>query len=546
MSRIFFRLSVIILFFIFSSCTETKPVRFPVYGTSAALFGAGRTAQEGTLDFFSAKKLEYRFDDSFAALPDSSLVIEYNFDKMPSAALNETVSVVLDMGPVSWRLPADISVIRYSIPVQDSFNGQFSIALETTGKIEKKDAPVLKITAVRFTGRWFGFNANTKSDVSLTPFIVKLENGSYEIDVPPAFAVKNKYAGIEAVFSAGSPAALEFAEKKTETFRESGKIYIPCGMYKAEGRAILDADNVTSFILNFSEVSAFPEPIKADPALVLEWPKENWRNRSYEIFRWDRFPSLLIFDFADYAVQDRMLKRLAFFVEKAGFRGRLALDSEIETLHGWNAHDYRAEDLASFFEKARRENFPLLKEELELEKILLNEKIIREEQGNIVSGSGAIISLSRESPDYLRYRFMAHEGYHGLFFIDEEFRNFSKKRLQQLPSAARRFIVSFFEFQQYDTKDEYLLVNEFMAHVLQQSVSQAGGYFGSQLPERLESTWRKSALPPKDEASGLWPYLAAVFTDETQAFSDYVNQRWGLAAGRVWTLRVSHAEDMRL
>jgi len=538
MIRNFFKPLLIFLFFLFFSCVDVKPVRFPVYGTSAPLLGAGRAAQEGILDFSSAKKFEYRFDSSFNVPPDSSLVIEYNLDTAPSAAINETVSVVLDMGPVSWRLPVDYNVMRYSIPVQNTFNGQFNIALDTTEKTEKKDAPVIKITAVRFSERWFGFNTDENVNASLTPFITRSGNGSYEIDVPQTFSLKDKYAEIEAVFSADHPATLEIAGKKIESIPGSDKIYIPPEMYKAEGQAALNAENVISFTLNFSRSGAFPKPIKADPALIIEWPRENWRNKSYEIFRWDRFPSLLIFDYADYSVQDRMLKRLAFFVEKTGFRGRLAPDSEIEELHGWNAHDYRAEDLAVFFDTARKTNFALSNEEKELEKILLNEKIILEDLGGIVPGSGAIISISRESSSYLRYRFMAHEGYHGLFFIDEEFRDFSKKRLQQLPSAARRFIVSFFEFQQYDIKDEYLFVNEFMAHVLQQSVSQAPDYFGSYLPGRLESTWRVSTLPPKDEVSGSWTSLAKVFTDEAQAFSTYVNQRWNLAAGRVWTLRI--------
>jgi hypothetical protein len=237
-------------------------------------------------------------------------------------------------------------------------------------------------------------------------------------------------------------------------------------------------------------------------------------------------------------VQDRLLKRLAFFVEKTGFRGRLAPDAEIADLHGWNAHDYRAEDLALFFDAARRSYFPLSGEERGLETILLNEGVIRETTGGIAAGSGGIISVSRESADYLRFRFMVHEGFHGLFFIDEDFRDFSRRRWERLPATAKRFIVSFFEYQQYDIKDEYLLINEFMAHILQQPVSQAGEYFGRNLPSRLETSWRRTALPPKDNASGSWPSLAAVFTSETEAFSAYVNQRWGLAAGRVWGLVV--------
>ncbi len=77
-----------------------------------------------------------------------------------------------------------------------------------------------------------------------------------------------------------------------------------------------------------------------------------------------------------------------------------------------------------------------------------------------------------------------------------------------------------------------------MGHVLQQPVSQAGYYFGVTLPSRLETSWRKQDLPPKDEGSGSWPVLTEAFTREAQAFSDYVANRWGLAAGRVSLIRI--------
>jgi hypothetical protein len=523
-----------LLFLVFLSCEASKPVNFQVTG-NAVLFGNNRAAQEGSLDFSSPKKLEYSFGDSFKVTPNSSLVIEYSFDKIP--AVNGITSLVLDMGHISWELPINTDKVRYSIPVQDSFNGNFNILLETTNKIDKKDAPVFKLTSIGFSDLWFGFRTNTDGSVFYTPFLNKREYGNYEIDVPPAFNTNGSYAQIEAVFS-DSQTALVFAGNRIETFPGNSKIFVPSAMFRTEGQAALFAQDVESFMLTFSQPPAFPEPINADPVLVIEWPQKNWRNRSYEVFRWDNFPSLLIFDFADYAVQDRMLKRLAFFVEKAGFRGRLAQDSEIEELHAWNAHDYRAQDLANFFDAVKKANFPLLSEERELEKILLNEKIIVEEQGSIVAGKGAIVSISRESPSYLRYRFMAHEGYHGIFFIDEDFRDFSRRRFEQLSSSARRFIVSYFGFQQYDTGDEYLMINEFMAHILQQSVSGASDYFGRQLPERLEPTWRASVLPRKDE--GTWPVLADEFTAEARAFSAYVNQRWGLSAGRVWALRIGN------
>ena len=526
----------------FVSCSEEKKALFPVYGTEAVLLAKGRTAQEGKLDFSRRNILKYRFDDSFAAPPNSSLEIEYYFNTIPSAEINGITSLVLNMGSVSWLLPMDVDAIRYSIPVQDSFDGHFYIAAETDGKTEKEEAPVFYIKELRFTDRWFGFDVNNEENISYTPFVYWHENGNPEIDVPPAFRINLRYAEVQAVFSAGQPGVLEFADNRIESFPGNNILYVPSALCLTEGQAKITAGNADSFILRFSAPVSFPKPVKADPFLVIEWPKENWRSKNYEVFAWDIFEDrsgrLLIFDFADYAMQDRMLKRLAFFAEKAGFSGRLAGDHEIADLHGWNAHDYRSEDLARFFDTARRTNFPLLDEERELEKILLNENIIREEQGAIAAGNGAIISISRESPDYLRYRFMAHEGFHGLYFIDKDFREFSRQRWMQLPAAAKRFITSYFEFQQYDTKDEYLLINEFMAHILQQSVLQAEDYFGKQLPQRLESSWRASALPQKDASSGTWPALADVFTEEAQAFSDYVNRRWGLSAGRVWRLRI--------
>ena len=299
------------------------------------------------------------------------------------------------------------------------------------------------------------------------------------------------------------------------------------------------------FVFFFLPTLSFTlEPVSKDPGAILSFPVASWRDARFEVFRWETFPEILIFDTSTYAVQDRLFKRLAFFVEKAGFRGRLAPDAEIADLHGWNAHDYRAEDLSAFFEAARAANFPLLPEERELEEILLGSGIIRRSSASqIIPGRGAIISISRESDRTdrsLRPRFMTHEGFHGLYFIDEDFRNFSRLRWEAFPAAAKKFLLSFFDFQAYDTKDSGLVVNEFMAHVLQQPVSQIAWYFGEYQPNRMIATspWRRSSLPEKEEISAdgrsYWPEIARAFTAEAEAFSRYVGQRWGLAAGRVW------------
>jgi hypothetical protein len=534
-----FRLPLFFFALLFFSCAKEGPPLFPLgFDLDDKLFACSRAAQEGTLDFSKPKKLEYRFDDFFSFPPDASFVIEYDFNVPPSQEIQKNFSLVLDMGEFSWELPLDVYGVQYAVPVKEYSGGNFSITMNGDDKIDRAHAPVFKIRSMRLAERWFGFNGNTDEYFYTTPFVYRRDDKSFVIDVPEVFLPEKRLVEIKAVFSAGK-AVLEFAGHKIEALPGARAIYIPPSLYPSSGRAVLSSDEAGVFFLNAqSEPLAFPLPINADPALVIDWPKEKWRNRDYEIFRWESFNSLLIFDFADYDAQDRMLKRLAFFVEKTGFRGRLAPDSEIAQLHGWNAHDYKAGDLARFFDLARKTNFPLNSEERQLEKILLDEKIIREDAAGIGEGRGGIISISRESAASLRWRFMAHEGFHGIFFVDEDFRAFSRRRWEQFPSAAKKFLVSFFEFQQYDIKDEYLLINEFMAHVLQQPVSQAADYFGRNLPLRLESTWRASALPKKDAASGTWPSLATAFTAEAEAFSAYVNSRWGLSAGRVWTLRV--------
>jgi hypothetical protein len=541
--RLFLRKIITYVIFIFIipffvSCGGEKKIKFSVFGTDAVLFAKSRAGREGAVDLSKSKKTEYRFDDSLVVPSNSSLQIEYEIDFPQVNTERENYSLVLNTGKASWQLPLDFDgICLYSIPVDDNFNGQFYIMPEPNEFAGKKSSPVFKIRSISFIKRFFGFTSADGGFFFASPFVYANDSG-YVIDIPSSFYSAPSFTGIKASFSSAG-AVMEFAGRRFEIYPGTENISIPPVFSSADGYAALSADNVTSFYLNVQQsLPVFPKPVKADPALVVECPLENWRNLSYEIFRWDNFPSLLIFDFADYAVQDRMLKRLAFFTEKTGFRGRLAPDSEIESLHGWNAHDYRAEDLARFFDKAHKENFPLSEEERELEMILINEKIISEEKGSIVPGSGAIISISRESPDYLRYRFMAHEGFHGLYFIDEDFRNFSRQRWEQLPVTAKRFIVSYFGFQQYDTNDEYLIINEFMAHILQQPVSQSSNYFGRQLPQLLESTWRASALPAKDASSASWPALADAFVKEAEIFSAYVNRRWGLSAGRVWGLRI--------
>jgi hypothetical protein len=547
-----------------ASCTpEPQPVSFPVLGSNQILQGLSRQAVEGRLDISRPKTLEYLFESSPFVQPPASIEIGYTLNVPAGASLPR---IVVDTGANAWVLPgiADSvfangnpadgavtggtianGVFYYAIPIGDPVPQRFSIYIDGSFDRRIGSGAAMQIRSIAFRDRWFGFyrlDDPFGDNLYLSPFVSRRAVDSawvIDMDALSSVAVGGVPAGlfpaVAVDISMGGGAVLDIGRRRFTASSRLGLLSIPPLLVASDsGPLVLSQANAVSFRVRYAQTPAFPEPITADPGMALAWPEDRWRDSRYEVFRWESFPSLLIFDFFDYDVQDRMLKRLAFFVEKAGFRGRLARDGEIADLHGWNAHDYRAVDLARFFQAARNVNFPLLAEERELERMLVSAGIIRESDNGLQAGEGGIISVSRESDENLRQRFMAHEGFHGLFFIDDDFRDFSRGRWEQLAAVPKRFILSYFGFQQYDVNDEYLVINEFMAHVLQQPVAQAGHYFGTLYPSRLEDSERRRwDLPEKDQATNSWPVLASAFTREARAFSEYVDRRWGLAAGSV-------------
>jgi len=272
-------------------------------------------------------------------------------------------------------------------------------------------------------------------------------------------------------------------------------------------------------------------PIVADPHAAVEWPVASWRNADYEIFSWDRFPSVLLFDTADYAVQDRLFKRLAFFVEKTGYRGRLITDAEMRGLHAYNAHDYRAESLAEFFEAARLSGFPLGTEELELRAILLAEGIIALRDSSYVPGAGAVVSISRQSAAYLRYLFLAHESYHGIYFTDPGFRAEVADVFAATDKRAVDYLKDYFTVVDtlgYDVSDPYLLENEYMAYLLQQPQARVAPYFTDNVDERFLRYGGDPGLSDYVRATD-----AADFAAAAERLGAYAFSRWGLTGGRV-------------
>ncbi len=289
---------------------------------------------------------------------------------------------------------------------------------------------------------------------------------------------------------------------------------------------------------NLSEAAVY-KPLVTDLGLVIYWPKENWRCPLYELFRWENFPEVLFFDFKDYSVQNKFFTRLAYFAEKNGYKGTLVDDEFCETHHGYNAHDYSAETLASFYNKAEAEAFNLNEYELLLKEILLRNKIILErDDGFVEVGEGAIVSFSQESPEYLRYTFLAHECWHGIYFTEEDFRDFVEDLYYKFDAQSMDFLQTFWEKQKtlgYDRSDLYLMKNEFMAYIMQQGVSNTAAYF-------LEKAgWNSVQRDLKDLAQYVQRTKAIHFQEAAEILNDYAFRNWGLSCGRIYL--VSEVSD---
>jgi hypothetical protein len=279
------------------------------------------------------------------------------------------------------------------------------------------------------------------------------------------------------------------------------------------------------------------QPLSADPGALLLYDPQSWRQPDYELFAWSRFPQILIMDTATYAVQSRFFKRLAFFVEKRGYRGRMLRNEEFADLHGFNAHDYRAEDLARFFQAAREQLFALNPEEELLKQILLTNGIIRDE-GVFSPGRGGILSISRSSYPLLRRHLLTHECAHGLFFSLPEFREASFEAWDRLSKEEKDFWRLFFRWVGYDTDDLYLTVNEYQAYLFQQPRSAVRYYFAVLTSSRLVSTY-------PGEASWVMELVRSDPDRFTRAFDDLESSLVriaGVEGGRVIELESAESE----
>jgi hypothetical protein len=567
--------SLFLLFFILMSgvvsCVNDVLAVFPLFtedGRAREVRARSKEAASGLIGTNSKTKGKkavyvYSLPETIHVAENTSFLIDYTVRAPENVAPDVVATPIVEArfgggkknekdGSPSWRLPLDVSFLGIANGESGETGGQkerryrYAIPLDSgeldTVTISAENIPSEGVLIHSFSiiTRFYGFESNT-AGVTLSPFVYREEGAesrrdSYVINPVEPYPISGSKSLRVKNLAPRSVIKTRAFGYESSSF-EIQEVSLPAGILGRSPYPVTVDGGAQAVILAPLPVPDFPVPIAADPGVILDYPQTVWRDDDYEVFRWESFPTVLIFDTADYAVQDKLFKRLAFFTEKKGYRGRLVPDSELAGQHGWNAHDYRAEDLAAFYELARRQNFPLLPEERFLKEILIDNGIITARDGIVAAGKGAVVSVSRESNGYLRRLFMAHECFHGIYFVDEDFRAFTRRRYDALDPVSKKVILSYFDYQAYDITDEYLVFNEFMAHLLQQGVGAAAEYFGKTVPERLEkSEWRRPILPQKDEEQGNWPHLAAAFEKEARAFSAYVSQHWPLAAGRVWLI----------
>ncbi len=308
---------------------------------------------------------------------------------------------------------------------------------------------------------------------------------------------------------------------------------------KTEGPAV-DADGGgPAAVLKFRRLLRDDSPsgytaIPADLTSILEYAEEGWRRDDFEIFSWNLYPQILIIDTADYAVQSSMFKRLAFFVEKKGFTGELHPNRDISHLHGWNAHDYRAEDLAEFFNRGAEENFVFNDEEIVLKNILLENSILKSKGAALSPASGGVLSISRQSFQRQRLLLLRHEALHGVYFATPEFQREVKDVWDALSSEEQWFWRLFLGWMQYETDHSDLTVNEFMAYHLQQDPDESDYYLGTVIAGRLIDS-----LPAlSGRIAAFINSHPATFRENSRELSEILYKYSGLLAGRPDSLQI--------
>ncbi len=229
------------------------------------------------------------------------------------------------------------------------------------------------------------------------------------------------------------------------------------------------------------------EPLPADFKQILENDPAQWRYSDWEVYAWESFPGILIIDFQNFNIQSHMLKRLSYFVEKRGYTGKIHSFLRLSGKTDWNAHNYKAKDLAAFFTEAQRSSAILTSAESYLRELLVANGIIEKGEAGFTGGEDkGIVSVSQESASHVRSLLLTHEGYHGLFYAAPGLKELVYDLWDRLAPEAQEMWVEYLrtaDVWNYDFHNGYLLRNEMLGYMMQQK--DFSEYFDNMMFPRL-------------------------------------------------------------
>lgn len=321
----------------------------------------------------------------------------------------------------------------------------------------------------------------------------------------------------------------------TVTFYTSAVGFIPSDIVVQQFDSGLDMMDSVEMKEIVSDGKPTFTPLPADFKQILENDASQWRYSDWEVYSWESFPGILILDFQNFNIQSHMLKRLSFFVEKKGYTGKIHSFLRLSGKSDWNAHNYKAKDLAAFFTEAQRSGAVLTSAESYLRELLVANNIIEKNGEGFTGGEEkGLVSVSQESAPHVRTMLLTHEGYHGLFYAAPGLKSLVYKLWDSLIPEAQEMWVDYLRTASawnYDFENGYLLRNEMLGYMMQQP--DFAEYFDKMMFPRL-----LKRLPDKAELFQQNHDAARqAFLDMAGAIGDFLLRNFNLSPGNLSYMR---------
>lgn len=265
--------------------------------------------------------------------------------------------------------------------------------------------------------------------------------------------------------------------------------------------SIFNIKNSNSLSICVLPSAGFDTLVPASLSSLLAAGPDVWQSNKAGLFYWIQNPQVRIFKTDSYQTQREFFIRPGFYYCVDEAKGRVFDIDWYKNKHSYNAHDYKASDLADFYMQAVEEDRSLTAMEQRLYDILNEAGILQRQYEGVISAGTqtAVLSFSAESPPTLAKRLLAHELFHGIFYASKEYRegcfelynsrSSEEKFYWKTFLGAKGFLDGRRGYYGYAVDDPYVLVNEMQAHLMQLSSDIITTYFIDIYARRLISSF---------------------------------------------------------